>query len=141
MVLFSMYIFNRYGDNIYYKQWRRTRSVQEGEAGLVAGFIYTLQHISSQLSPSGEGGVFAMRTPLYKLHYYETLTGYRVALLTDTETSTQLVQEVLKEMFVGVFTNTVTKNPSYTHAQGMMIPDMDFDEGLEKLLRDRKLLA
>lgn len=36
-----------------------------------------------------------MRTPMYKLHYYETLTGYRVALFTDKDTNTAFAQDVL----------------------------------------------
>lgn len=139
MVLYSIYIFNRYGDNIFYKQWKRTRSAQEGEGRLVAGFVYTLQHISSQLSSTGNGGLRAVQTPQYKLHYYETLTGYRVALLTDKEANTTFVHTVLEELLRDVFTNTVTKNPYYTHAQGVMITGTEFEEGLEELLKSKSL--
>ncbi|KAG8348653.1 putative Sybindin like family [Trypanosoma vivax] len=140
MTLYSIYIFNRYGDNIFYKQWHRTSAPQEGEAGLVAGFIYTLQHFSSQLSSSGEGGFRAMQTPFYKLHYWETMTGYRVALLSDRSLKTELVQSVLKKLFSDIFQKTVTHDPNYSHAQGCVISSPAFSEALDEFLRARRLL-
>lgn len=141
MTLFSIYIFNRYGDNIFYKDWKRSSTSKEGEARLVAGFIFTLQHISSQLSCTGNGGLRAVQTPLYKLHYHETLTGYRVALLTDKDMSTAVVREVLTEMFKGLFSLTVTRNPNYRHELGCVITGPEFGEGLDNLFRSRKLLS
>lgn len=140
MLLFSIYIFNRYGVNIFYKQWNRTSPVQEGEASLVAGFIYTLQHLSSQLSSTNVGGLRAVQTPHYKLHYAETMTGYRVALLTERNVSTTLVQGTLHEMFRGVFQTTVTKDPNYRHDPDCVITNSEFADGLEELFRSRQLL-
>ncbi|KAH9601510.1 Trafficking protein particle complex subunit [Trypanosoma melophagium] len=140
MTLYSIYIFNRYGDNIFYLQWKRTSAVQEGEASLVAGFIYTMQHLSSQLSSTRLGGLRAVQTPLYKLHYGETITGYRVALLTDREMSTPLVQGIFIEMFRGIFQKAVTRDPNYRHEPGCMITSPDFTNGLEELFREKKLL-
>lgn len=139
MTLYSIYIFNRYGDNIFYKEWKRTRTATEGEPGLVAGFVYTLQHISSQLSSTANGGLRAVQTPLYKLHYYETMTGYRVALLTDKEMNTSLIRSVLVELFREVFTNTVTKDPNYRHEQGCLITGPEFEEALDHLFKQRQL--
>ncbi|CCW69470.1 unnamed protein product [Phytomonas sp. Hart1] len=139
-MLYSIYIYNRYGDIIFFKEWNRTRSQKDGEAGLVAGFIYTLQHISSQLSKTGNGGLRAVETPLYKLHYYETLTGYRLALLTKKEVNTALVQSVLAELFREVFSNLVTRNPFYRHEQGCLITGPEFEENLDGLFRKNKLL-
>nr|CCC93129.1 conserved hypothetical protein [Trypanosoma congolense IL3000] len=140
MPLYSIYIFNRYGDNIFYKEWNRTTAVREGEMGLVAGFIYTLQHFSSQLSSDGEGGFQAVQTPLYKLHYYETMTGYRVALLSSKDLDTTFVQDILHKMFSEVFHKTVTKDPAYSHKQGCVITSTTFSGALEKLFRDVKIL-
>ncbi|EPY33438.1 trafficking protein particle complex subunit 1 [Strigomonas culicis] len=140
MTLFCIYIFNRYGDTIFYKQWKRPRSVPEGEGSLVGGFIYTLQHISSQMSTTGTGGLRAVQTPFYKLHYFQTLTGYRVALLTDKDMNTAFAQMVLAEMFKGPFTSCVTKCPTYTHAQGVVISGSEFEEGLDALFRSKKMI-
>ncbi|KPA86287.1 hypothetical protein ABB37_00513 [Leptomonas pyrrhocoris] len=141
MTLYSIYVFNRYGDTIYTKQWKRTSAVQHGEDGLVAGFVYTLQHISSQLSSTQAGGLRAVHTPLYKVHYLETMTGYRVALFTDKAMNTALVQGILSELMKEVFTRTVTKNPLYRHEKGVLITGSEFEEGLEELFLQRKILA
>jgi trafficking protein particle complex subunit 1 len=141
MVLYSIYVFNRYGDTIYTKQWKRTSAVQHGEDGLVAGFVYTLQHISSQLSSTQAGGLRAVHTPLYKVHYLETMTGYRVALFTDKGMNTTLVQVILAELMKDVFTRTVTKNPLYRHEKGVLITGNEFEEGMEELFRQKKILS
>ncbi|KAG5466869.1 hypothetical protein LSCM1_01046 [Leishmania martiniquensis] len=140
MTLYSIYVFNRYGDTIYTKQWKRTSAVQHGEDGLVAGFVYTLQHISSQLSSTQGGGLRAVHTPLYKVHYTETMTGYRVALFTDKTVSTALAQSTLSELIKDVFIRTVTKNPSYRHEKGVLITGTEFEQAMEALLRRKKLL-
>ncbi|KAG5492708.1 hypothetical protein JKF63_01288 [Porcisia hertigi] len=140
MTLFSIFLFNRYGDTIYTKQWKRTSPMQNGEDGLVAGFVYTLQHISSQLSSTQTGGLRAVHTPLYKVHYSETMTGYRVALFTDNAMSTALVQTTLTELLKTVFTQTVTKNPSYRHEKGVLVSGNEFEEAMEALFRRKKLL-
>ncbi|GET92806.1 hypothetical protein, conserved [Leishmania tarentolae] len=141
MTLYSIYVFNRYGDTIYAKQWKRTSAVQHGEDGLVAGFVYTLQHISSQLSSTQSGGLRAVHTPLYKVHYYETMTGYRIALFTDTEVNTALMQSTLAELLKDVFIRTVTKNPSYRHEKGVLVMGTEFEEAMEDLFRRKKLLT
>ena len=68
------------------------------------------------------------------------MTGYRVALFTDKGMSTTLVQGILTELMRDVFTNTVTKNPRYRHEKGMLITGSEFEEDLEKLFRQKKLL-
>ncbi|AYU83092.1 Sybindin-like family [Leishmania donovani] len=141
MTLYSIYVFNRYGDTIYTKQWKRTSAVQHGEDGLVAGFVYTLQHISSQLSSTQAGGLRAVHTPLYKVHYSETMTGYRVALFTDNAMSTAVVQGALTELLKDVFIRTVTKNPSYRHEKGMLVTGTGFEDAMEALFRRKKLLT
>ncbi|KAG5491167.1 hypothetical protein JIQ42_01064 [Leishmania sp. Namibia] len=141
MTLYSIYVFNRYGDTIYTKQWKRTSPVQHGEDGLVAGFVYTLQHISSQLSSTQAGGLRAVHTPLYKVHYTETMTGYRVALFTDKTVSTPLAQSTLTELIKDVFIRTVAKNPAYRHEKGVLITGTEFEEAMEALLRRKKLLT
>ncbi|CAM43496.1 conserved hypothetical protein [Leishmania braziliensis MHOM/BR/75/M2904] len=141
MTLYSIYVFNRYGDTIYSKQWKRTSAVQHGEDGLVAGFIYTLQQISSQLSSTQTGGLRAVHTPMYKVHYSETMTGYRVALFTDKTVSTEVVQMTLTELLKEVFIRTVTRNPSYRHEKGGLVTGTEFEEAMEALFRRKKLLA
>lgn len=141
MPLYSFYIFNRHGDNIFSKIWEHQRRVMsEGQSGIVSGFIYALQHISNQLASNGDGKLKSVTTPSYKLHYYDTITGYRAALLTSVDLSTDRMQQVLKELFEVVFATFVTKFPSYQHAKGNTITDSFFDDALNSFLTAKELL-
>ena len=49
------------------------------------------------------------RTPHYKLHLYETLTGYRFVLLSDP--SSDSLRFVLRQLYTGPFLDFVVRNP------------------------------
>ena len=49
------------------------------------------------------------RTPHYKLHLYETLTGYRFVLLSDP--SSDSLRFVLRQLYTGPFLDYVVRNP------------------------------
>ena len=48
-------------------------------------------------------------TPYYKLHLYETLTGYRFVLLSDP--SSDSLRFVLRQLYTGAFLEYVVRNP------------------------------
>jgi trafficking protein particle complex subunit 1 len=49
------------------------------------------------------------RTSSYKLHLYETLSGYKFIMLTDP--STDSLRFVLRQIYVGPFVEYVVRNP------------------------------
>ncbi len=49
------------------------------------------------------------RTPHYKLHLYETITGYRFVLLSDP--SADSLRFVLRQLYTGPFVDYVVRNP------------------------------
>lgn len=49
------------------------------------------------------------RTPLYKLHLFETPTSYRFVLLSDP--SSDSLRFVLRQLYVGPFVEYVARNP------------------------------
>jgi hypothetical protein len=49
------------------------------------------------------------RTSSYKLHFYETLSGYKFVMLTDP--STDSLRFVLRQIYVGPFLEYVVRNP------------------------------
>jgi hypothetical protein len=51
----------------------------------------------------------SFKTPSYKLHYYETLTGYRFILLSDP--SSDSLRFVLRQLYTGPFLEHVVRNP------------------------------
>ena len=51
----------------------------------------------------------SFKTPSYKLHYYETQTGYRFILLSDP--SSDSLRFVLRQLYSGPFIEHVVRNP------------------------------
>jgi len=49
------------------------------------------------------------RTPHYKLHLYETLTGYRFVLLSDPTADS--LRFVLRQLYTGPFVDFVVRDP------------------------------
>lgn len=141
MVLYSFYLFNKYGDNIFQKQWSTSFGVQEEKARLVGGLIYTLNHCATQLSSAEEGRFKALQTPLYKLHYFETITGYRAALMSSTDLETNFTQRVLAAFFSEVFTGFVSSSLTYEHAQGIHIEDPSFETVVENFFKKNNMIG
>ncbi|KAK8861445.1 hypothetical protein IAR55_002264 [Kwoniella newhampshirensis] len=171
MTIFSLYIFDRHCECIYYQDWHRTRaarpppppsykpgvhrlppptqladnvresifadnrsSVQTGgtgmnglgsgigasttrgpkglpfdeEAKLVYGVILSLRNMVKKLSGRDEAFT-SYSTAQYKLHLYETITGYKFVLLSDP--SSDSLRFVLRQLYVGPFVEYVVRNP------------------------------
>lgn len=144
MTLYSFFIYNKFGDCIYHTEWNRTApSLGEGETSLVAGLVYTLQHFSGQLSSagSGSGGFKSMTTPFYRLHYYETMTKYRIVLTTDTAFDVNFGQQLLRNIFEQVFVEWVVKDPGYKHEEGCLVTTPFLAQKLKEFLTREKLLT
>jgi len=141
MVLYSFYMFNRFGDCIYSQSWARSVEQNPNEQKLVAGVIFALQTFTAALATSGNGGFRAMRTPLYKLHYKETMTGYRLAVMTDPEFPTAVAQEFLDAVFLRCFNDCVARDPSYRHEQGVTLQQFPkFASGMKQLVEQMKFV-
>jgi len=171
MTIFSLYIFDRHCDCVYYQDWHRTRSVRppgaknfrpgvhrlplppsvtnqpngiqpresifsnrtsgsstvapngvpngtvgspgrglpfDEEAKLVYGVVLSLRNMVKKLSGRDEAFT-AYQTPYYKLHLYETLTGYKFVLLSDP--SADSLRFVLRQLYTGPFVEYVVRNP------------------------------
>ncbi|ORX36498.1 Sybindin-like protein [Kockovaella imperatae] len=171
MTIFSLYIFDRHCDCIYYQDWNRTRPLRapsttnfkpgvhrlapaqpsqtagtresifssgfssggigtgitkagnamgsgagasqrglpfDEEAKLVYGVVLSLRNMVKKLSGRDEP-LTSYSTPHYKLHLYETLTGYRFVLLSDP--SSDSLRFVLRQLYTGAFLEYVVRNP------------------------------
>ncbi|ORY29511.1 Sybindin-like protein [Naematelia encephala] len=174
MTIFSLYIFDRHCDCIYYQDWHRTRPIRppsipnfrpgvhrlpppldplaaqstvresifdrdhavsnvittngarvlsgstpatnrgytglpfDEETKLVYGVVLSMRNMVKKLSGRDETFT-SYRTNTYKLHLYETLTGYRFVLLSDP--STDSLRFVLRQIYVGPFVDYVVRNP------------------------------
>lgn len=141
MVLYSFYLFNKCGDCIFDKQWSRSFASQEEKASLVGGLTYTLQHFSTRLSSTQEGSFKALQTPSYKLHYFETMTGYRAALMTSTDLDTNYIQNILSQFFTEVFTSFAATALNYDSVQRARIEDLSFNSAFETFFQKKDLIS
>ncbi|KAF9227390.1 snare-like protein [Gyrodon lividus] len=88
------------------------------EAKLVYGVILSLRNMIKKLSgrssphrhsPSREEQFTSYRTSAYKLHLYETISGYKFVMLSDP--STDGLRFILRQIYNGPFVDYVVRNP------------------------------
>ena len=74
------------------------------------------------------------RTGEYKLHYYETPTNMKFAMMTDTKTSNLRV--VLHQIWVNLYVEYVVKNPlsPTEHPGGIGVNNELFEMGLDRFV-------
>ncbi|THH20433.1 hypothetical protein EW146_g938 [Bondarzewia mesenterica] len=78
------------------------------EAKLVYGVILSLRNMIKRLSGRDEQFV-NYRTSAYKLHLYETTSGYKFVMLSDP--NTESLRLVLRSIHTGPFLEYVVRNP------------------------------
>ncbi|KAF7361844.1 Trafficking protein particle complex subunit [Mycena venus] len=78
------------------------------EAKLVYGVILSLRNMVKKLSGRDEQFV-NYRTSAYKLHVYETVSGYKFVMLSDP--AAESLRFVMRQMYVGPFLEYVVRNP------------------------------
>ncbi|KAH7888750.1 snare-like protein [Phlebopus sp. FC_14] len=78
------------------------------EAKLVYGVILSLRNMIKKLSGRDEQFT-CYRTSTYKLHLYETVSGYKFVILSDP--STDGLRFVLRQIYNGPFVDYVVRNP------------------------------
>jgi len=103
------------------------------EAKLVYGVILSLRHMVKKLS-GREEHFAAYRTSTYKLHLYETLSGYKFVILTDPQADS--LRFVLRQIYTGPFLEYVVRNPlSDMDSREHGIDNEHFRSGTDRLLR------
>jgi len=78
------------------------------EAKLVYGVILSLRHMIKRLSGRDESFV-NYRTSTYKLHLFETVSGYRFVMLSDP--NAESLRFVMRSIYTGPFLEYVVRNP------------------------------
>jgi len=78
------------------------------EAKLVYGVVLSLRNMVKKLSGKDEQFV-NYRTSTYKMHLYETLSGYKFVMLTDPNADS--LRFVLRQIYSGPFLEYVVRNP------------------------------
>jgi len=113
------------------------------EAKLVYGVILSLRNMVKKLSgrPSHRDETFVgYRTSTYKLHLFETLSGYKFIMLSDPAADS--LRFVLRQIYSGPFIDYVVRNPLIqmdSRTQG--IDNENFRASTDRLVRNLSVYA
>ncbi|KAI0841700.1 snare-like protein [Hypoxylon sp. FL0890] len=112
----------------------RKKRGDDDDAKLIFGTVFSLRNMVRKLG--GEDDAFiAYRTAHYKLHYYETPTNLRFAMLT--EPGALSMRNVLHQIYINLWVEYVVKNPlsPVEHKGGEGVRNEMFEMGLDKFIR------
>jgi len=136
-MLFNMYIYNRKGKCLFYKEWNRTLNTLADDVAeeqkLVYGMLFSLKDLTSKLSPLGTTeGLHVMKTDSYALHHFQSASGMVFVLNTDVETPD--LYEALKYIYSNIYVECVTRNPLYSYNSELPIDSPLFMSKVEEYL-------
>ncbi|KAL0566980.1 Trafficking protein particle complex subunit BET5 [Marasmius crinis-equi] len=83
------------------------------EAKLVYGVVLSLRNMIKKISGRDEQFV-NYRTSSYKMHLFETISGYKFVLLSDPIADSTALRLALRGIYVGPFLEYVVRNPLVT---------------------------
>lgn len=113
MTVYNLYIFDRNCSCLYYKEWARNKDAgisRDEEFKLMYGMIFSIKSLLTRLSTtSAKEGFVSYTTTQYKLHFYETPTGLKFVLNTDTNVGN--IQDTLWDIYSKLFVEYVIRNP------------------------------
>ncbi|KAI1168531.1 snare-like protein [Nemania serpens] len=110
------------------------RNKSGDDAKLIFGTVFSLRNMVRKLGGDDDAFI-AFRTAHYKLHYYETPTNLRFALLT--EPGALSMRNVLHQIYINLWVEYVVKNPlsPVEHKGGEGVRNEMFELGLDKFIR------
>ncbi|KAK9837526.1 hypothetical protein WJX84_007814 [Apatococcus fuscideae] len=110
--LYALYVVNKSGGLIYYKEFVPIASLQLNDTLRLASIWHSLHAIAAQLSPAqGCTGIDLLLTETFDLHCFQTLTGTKFLLVVEPKTPE--VSELLRTTIYELYTDYVLKNPFY----------------------------
>eukprot|EP00903_Cladosiphon_okamuranus_P020729 g19034.t1 len=139
-MIYNLYIFNRKGKCLYYREWNRPQNTLENaddegeEQRLMFGMLFSLKELVTKMSTDpASTGLHALKTGSYTLHHLETGSGLRFVLNTDNNAGD--LRPTLRHLYSGIFVEYVAKHPQFSPVDGSPIRLPAFDARLEEYLR------
>ena len=99
---------------LYYKEWKSNADAtsKEDRMHLLFGLLFSLRRTALKMSPKDKPGqLSSYTTSVYKLHFYQSPTGYMFVLFTNP--IKQNLRDRLKSFFTQTFLPNVVMNPLY----------------------------
>lgn len=119
MLIYSFFIFDR-NFCLFQHDWPHARQLkgkdQQRQQRLLHGLIFSLKRFCEKIGSPLQDGSFAtpfetMSTPQYKLHIFESLSGYKFVLLSDPSMPSQRLK--LKQIYDTLFVPMVILAPDF----------------------------
>ncbi|KAK7952639.1 uncharacterized protein PG986_008367 [Apiospora aurea] len=130
--VFSFYIFDRHSHGGgAYRDSRSAATRAKDDAKLIFGTVFSLRNMVRKLGGDDDAFI-SYRTAQYKLHYYETPSSLRFAMLT--EPGALSMRNVLHQIYINLWVEYVVKNPlsPVEHKNGDGVRNEMFEMGLDK---------
>ncbi|KAJ4794539.1 Trafficking protein particle complex subunit 1 [Rhynchospora pubera] len=121
-----LYIFNRAGVCLLYREWNRPLRTLDPQQDhkLMFGLLFSLRSFTAKIDPTtaekgnlgvpllpGQGcSFYSFKTNTYQLNFMETPSGIKLILITHSRTGDQ--REALKYIY-NLYVEYVVKNPLY----------------------------
>merc|ERR1711871_141666 len=110
-MIYDFWLFNRFGDLLFYEQWHRTIQVgsEVKEEKLMYGLLYMLKQFSQKISPKPCDGFNSFKTADYRLHLFESGSGLKFVMRTDPNVAH--AKDDLLVIYSKLYVDLVAKNP------------------------------
>ncbi|KAK7987520.1 RecQ family ATP-dependent DNA helicase [Apiospora arundinis] len=117
-----------------YRDVRSAATRAKDDAKLIFGTVFSLRNMVRKLGGDDDAFI-SYRTAQYKLHYYETPSCLRFAMLT--EPGALSMRNVLHQIYINLWVEYVVKNPlsPVEHKNGEGVKNEMFELGLDKFVR------
>jgi len=113
MTIFNLYIFDRNGSCVFYREWKREKVAgmdRNEEFKLMFGMLLSLRSFATKLAPrDGKQSVRSFMTSSYKLNLFDTPTGLKFVMNSDV--SAGGIQELLRQIYSQIYVELVVMNP------------------------------
>ena len=143
MVVHSFYIFNRNCECVHSQKWQHYHQQpkelsEEEEQKLIFGVVFSIKglvkkiagewvnslmiEIHRSLSHHSASEQFqSFKTSRYRLHVYESPSGFKFVLIMDQNTTN--MSSYLQAIYAGPFNSAVVRNPLVSVADGVLSTD------------------